>query len=61
MPDVCGMLIRPWRDDKECGRPAVGTHEHTVRVCAACALAMRCEGFEIQYDGFVVCYFARSV
>lgn len=59
MPDVCGMLIRPWHDDLECSKPAVGTHERTVRVCVECALAMRKEGFEVVYDSVVAWHFTE--
>ena len=47
---TCQMIPRVWVSDDLCGKPAVGIHEHAVRVCADCAAGLRHDGFEIILD-----------
>jgi hypothetical protein len=50
---TCGMCLVDAEDGPSgatCGKPAVGTHEKTVRVCRACATDLEGEGFVVAYD-----------
>lgn len=54
-PGACGMiLVSPGLDgmghEQDCLRPAIGTTEDKVRVCAECARGMVEEGFRVDYD-----------
>lgn len=50
MTATCEMIPRAWVNDDPCGKPAIGTHEGDVRVCADCTKGLIHEGFEIVID-----------
>ena len=60
MADTCQMVHPHHPDcrcptceasqDEICGKPAVGTHSHDVRVCEPCGRGLEREGFVIKWD-----------